>query len=111
MPSETVSHAAIKPVVSAAISAGIGLLLVTAHPLAVAATCVLPTIWLLQRNRLSAYLCASSYYLAAIWPVIAVVHRFNGSWALGVLIWAGAFLLLSVPWFAFHSTRPVRFLA
>ncbi len=107
MPPKSIRHIAIKRLaVSVAISAGVGLLLLTAHPLAVAATCMLPTIWLLQRDRVTAYLCTCSYYATAIGPVISIVHGFDGSRALGCLIWAGGFTVLSLPWLVFHSVDP-----
>src|SRR5215471_21061585 len=106
MPPETVPDAALKErAASIAISAGIGLLLLTAHPVALALTCVVPALWLRQPDRPSAYICACSYYAAAIWPVVPISNRFHpGSWW-GVLIWAAAVLILSVPWLMFYSAH------
>jgi hypothetical protein len=105
MPPATFRDAALKErAASIAISAGIGLLLLTAHPVALALTCIVPGLWLRQPDRLSAYMCACSYYAAAIWPVVPISNRFNqGSWIWGISIWEAAVLILSVPWLIFHS--------
>ena len=109
MPRETVSNSALKErTASAAISAAVGLLLLTAHPGALALTGVLPAIWLRQSSRSAAYGTACAYYAAATWSLIPVVHGFNGSFALGFFIWAGATITLSLPWLAFHSIKIER---
>jgi hypothetical protein len=108
MPPEAAHYAALKRSAPFCASAGIGALLLTAHPIALALTGAVPAIWLRQPSRLAAYGAACAYYAAAIWPVIPVVHRFNGSWLFGVLIWAGALTALALPWLVFHSPKPNR---
>jgi hypothetical protein len=99
MPLEAVHHPALK----LAASAAIGLLIpATAHPFAIALTAFVPVLWLLLQHRAWAYASSGAYYLSAIWPVIPVVHRFNGSFLTGFAIWVGAALLLAMPWLIFR---------
>jgi hypothetical protein len=100
MPPETVRHAAIR----LGVSALIGFLIpTTGSSIALALTAVVPALWLAQRHREWAYGSACAYYACAIWPVISVVHGFNGSWTFGTAIWIGATLLLSMPWLIFRA--------
>jgi hypothetical protein len=103
MPVKAVHCAALK----LAAAAAIGLLIpVTAHPFAIAITAFVPVLWLSHRHRGWAYASSGAYYLSAIWPVVPVVHRFNGSWLIGIAIWAGVALLLALPWLILRPRTP-----
>ncbi len=99
MPPKAVRRAALK--LAAAAAAGL-LIPAIAQPLAIALTAFVPVLWLSQHHRVWAYASSGAYYLSAIWPVIPLIHRFNGSFLIGFVIWAGAALLLAVPWLIFR---------
>jgi hypothetical protein len=103
MPVKAVHCAALK----LAAAAVLGLMIpLTAHPFAIALTTFVPALWLSYRHRGWAYASSGAYYLSAIWPVIAVVHRFNGSWLIGIAIWAAGALALAIPWLILRPRTP-----
>jgi hypothetical protein len=103
MPPETARRAALKLAASAILGS---LIPATAHPIAIALTGFVPALWLSQDHCGWAFASSAAYYLAAIWPVVPVAYRFDGSWLIGFAIWAGAALLLASPWPLFRPRTP-----
>ena len=91
-------------------SVGVGLLLHTAHPAAVAVTGLCPAIWIVQRRRLQAYVTAVAYYAAALWPAFVCVRALDYSALTAVSFWIAGTLLVAMPWSAAWTQRRTHLL-
>ncbi len=93
----------------AALSVFLGFAIASGSPLGLAISILGPVIWLRQKSRASGYVCALTYYFAALHDLIVVSRNFFGpeSGLLdGVCLWILSAGLLSSPWIFAWSSRP-----
>ena len=93
----------------AALSAFLGFAIASGSPLGLAISILGPVIWFRQNSRAHGYICALTYYLAALHGLIVVSRNFFGpeSGLLnGVCLWMFSAGLLSLPWLFAWSSRP-----
>ena len=93
----------------AALSAFLGFAIASGSPLGLGISILGPVIWLRQKSRTRGYICALTYYLAALHDLIVVSRNFFGpeSGLLdGVCLWILSAGLLSSPWLFAWSSRP-----
>lgn len=92
----------------ASLSAFLGFAIASGSPLGLAISILGPVIWLRQKSRPHAYICALTYYLAALHDLIVVSRNFFGPESglfNGVCLWTVSAGLLSSPWFFAWSSR------
>lgn len=84
-----------------ALAALAGAAVSTAHPLGIIAAIAMPAFALSQQGRRAAYALGSSYYAAALWPLIPGARNFFGpdvSALAAVALWVASSVLLALPW-------------
>jgi hypothetical protein len=78
-------------------------------------TILFPAVFLIQRDRKSAYAVALVYYAASTWPLVPGANTFFGPHSnrwLGVGFWLAASCLLAIPWGIFYfSSWPARYVS
>ncbi len=80
------------------LSGGCGLTLVlTAHPIALALTGLMPVVWLAQRSRAAAFATTWVYYLSATWLVVECAEPFLPLLVQRLALWLGCCGLLALP--------------
>ena len=83
------------------LSAALGLAISSGSPAGLATSILAPVIWLRQRSRGDAYICAGAYYLAALRSLPVVSRNFFGPESglpSGICLWIAAATLLALPW-------------
>jgi len=93
------------------LSAILGFAISTGSPLGLAISILAPIVFLRQNSRVCAYVCAASYYLAALRDLSLVSRNFFGPTsgvAEGISLWIIAAALLSFPWIWAWSPSPIQ---
>ena len=83
------------------LSAALGLAISSGSPAGLATSILAPAIWLRQRSRRGAYICAAAYYLAALRSLPVVSRNFFGPESglpSGIFLWIVAASVLALPW-------------
>ena len=91
------------------LSAALGLAISSGSPAGLATSILAPVIWLRQRSRGGAYICAGAYYLAALRSLPVVSRNFFGPESglpNGLCLWLVAASVLALPWLCAWS--PLR---
>ena len=95
------------------LSAALGLAISSGSPAGLAASILTPVIWLRQRSRGGAYICAGAYYLAALRSLPVVSRNFFGPESgllSGIYLWIVAASVLALPWLWAWTPFQVRVL-
>lgn len=85
---------------SVATSGSVGLAVSTGSLAGIAVSILLPAMWARQKSARSCFLCAFSYYLAALWSLPVVARNFFGPSAGfidSLILWLTASVLLTLP--------------
>ncbi len=83
------------------LSAALGLAISSGSSAGLATSILAPVIWLHQRSRGDAYICAGAYYLAALRSLPVVSRNFFGPESglpSGICLWIVAASVLALPW-------------
>lgn len=91
------------------LSVVLGLAISSGSPVGLTTSILAPVIWLRQRSRAAAYVCAAAYYLAALRSLPLVSRNFFGPKSglpSGIGLWIVAVSVLSLPWL--WAWSPVR---
>ena len=95
------------------LSAALGFAISSGSPAGLATSILAPVIWLRQRSRVGAYICAATYYLAALRSLPIVSRNFFGPESgllSGICLWIVAASVLTLPWLWAWTPFPVRLL-
>jgi hypothetical protein len=76
----------------------LGAAISTGFPLGIALAGGMPVACLLTTTRAAAFQSAAAYYLAALWPMIPAVVRYQWGTIVPWVLWVITALLLAIPW-------------